>query len=144
MKTLPNRFVFEEAEAILRRGGTVKLRLVGNSMFPFLRGGCDTVVIVPVSTKALRRGSVVLFRYRGEYLLHRITGQCDGLFRLCGDGVCGPGETAHPADICGLLLRVERPGGSIISCCSFRWRLSSAVWMLLRPVRRYVLAIFFR
>lgn len=125
MKTLPNSYLFEEAVSILKQGGTVKLRLVGGSMAPLLRGGRDTVVIVPAPPAPLRRGTVALFRYRGHYLLHRITGYRNGLYRLRGDALRGPGETAAQEDIAGILHSVVRPSGRTIRCNSLRWRILS-------------------
>lgn len=144
MKALPNRFIFQEAENILHQGGTVKLRLIGNSMFPLLHSDIDTVVIVPVSKKKLQRGTIVLFRYGKQYILHRIINKQNNIFQICGDGICIQKETATSENIIGILDRIEHTNGQITYCCSWNWRIKSEIWMLLRPMRRYLLGIYRR
>ena len=143
MKQLPDEFLFEEAAEMLRRGKQVKLVVGGNSMLPFLHGGKDCVVLEPFSPEKSVRGAVMLFRYRGQYMLHRLIGRQGASFRFCGDGNCVQVEVVSTEHILGVLQRVERPSGRIIRCRSWQWRFLSEVWRLLRPVRKYLLKIRF-
>lgn len=143
MKQLPDTFLFEEAEKILRRGKRVKLVVGGDSMLPFLHGGKDCVVLEPFGPEKCVRGAVMLFRYRGQYMLHRLIGRQGASFRFCGDGNLAQVEVVSPEHISGVLQRVERPSGRIIRCRSWQWRFLSEVWMILRPVRKYLLKIPF-
>lgn len=71
---LPNAVVFREVEAWLADNHPVTLKAVGNSMWPFITGGRDEVVIQPHSAKqSLECGQIVLARLsEGCYVLHRI------------------------------------------------------------------------
>ncbi len=73
-KTAENEQVFALVEEMLREGTSVKLRVRGNSMSPALIDGKDTVLLEPLSLHpgGLSVGDVVLFKYKGGFLMHRI------------------------------------------------------------------------
>lgn len=144
MKRLPDEFLFEAAAGILSQGRRVKLIVGGDSMWPFLHGGKDCVVLEPVKAEHLVRGAIVLFRHRGQYVLHRFIGKRGALFCFCGDGNYGSGELVSPDNILGMLQRVEHPSGCITYCTSRQWRILSEVWMRLHPVRKYIVKLFQR
>lgn len=143
MKTLPNDLLFAEVTRALAEGRSVRLTLVGNSMQPFLRNGRDTVVLAPFTPGELRPGAVVLFRYHGLYLLHRIVRRRGNRFTICGDANLRP-EYATLPDISGIVRSVIRPSGRTVGCRSLSWRLRSRLWMLLRPFRRYLMYFYRR
>lgn len=143
MKTLPNDLLFAEVTRALAEGRTVRLTLVGNSMQPFLRNGRDTVVLAPFTPEELRPGVIVLFRYRGLYLLHRIVRHHGDRFTICGDANLRP-EYATLSDICGIVRSIVRPSGRTVDCRSLSWQLRSRLWMLLRPFRRYLMHFYRR
>lgn len=68
-------------------------------MFPLLREGKDEVAVYPCKAESLKPMDVVLFRYRGRCLLHRIVGMKDGRFIMQGDGVCAFYEECTAADM---------------------------------------------
>lgn len=143
MKSLSNLFL-AEAETALLRGQTVRVRVAGESMLPFLRGAKDTIELVPVASEELRRGTVVLFRHNGSYVIHRIIACCEDHFVMQGDGNIIGHERAARNDIAGVLRYVKCSSGRTVDCRGWRWRLLSATWMRLRPVRRYLLAVYRR
>lgn len=142
MKSLPNLF-FQEAESLLQQGQTVRIKVEGNSMLPFLRGIQDTIVLTPFAPEELKRGAVVLFRHKSaNYMVHRITSRRGNLFQLCGDGNCVKQEQATLAEIAGLLRLVECPSGRVVSVNSLGWRIASELWIQLFPIRSYLLRIY--
>ncbi|MBR0072261.1 MAG: S26 family signal peptidase, partial [Bacteroidales bacterium] len=72
-KSLPNDIFFGLVTDQLEQGRTITIPLTGTSMSPTLQQGRDNLVLAPLSPNVpLRRYDVVLFRYRGAYILHRI------------------------------------------------------------------------
>lgn len=142
MLTLPDAY-FEAVAEQLRDGRTVRLRVGGNSMLPFLHDGREVITLSPVkSATCLRKGAVVFFPYQGKYIIHRIVGYRQGLYILQGDGNYAATETARREDIAGLLVRIGYPGGRVWDCTSLSWRCCSRLWRALRPLRPYLLRLF--
>lgn len=140
MKTVSN-LLLEEAVVVLQEGKNVRLYIRGNSMFPFLRDGKDVLELCPPGDKALRRGDVVLFRYGGKLLLHRIIALQGDHFIMQGDSCWQSKEKAVRADIFAILFAVRYPDGRIRYCQSFSWRFYSALWLYFRFIRPYLLAV---
>ncbi len=143
MKTVPNRSFFEVVESLIEQGQPVELRMRGGSMRPYLRGDRDVAVLEPVAPEQLKKGDVVLFRYRGAHLLHRIAAIDGDRLSLLGDGALN-GEQAVRSDVVARLVRVIRPSGRTESATSAGVRLYTGVWRGLRPLRRYLLAVYDR
>ena len=144
MKSLPNRIFFAQAEEQIRQGNNVLIRPEGNSMVPMLRGGSDVVELAPVKPENIKRGTVVFYNYRGNYMIHRImkVGK-DGLCDILGDGNIRP-EMVPSADIIAVMRSIRHADGRTIGCDSPGWKFRSWLWMTLRPVRRYILGIMRR
>lgn len=93
----------------IRAGGTVRFMPKGTSMLPLIHQGKDTVVISPVKGR-LKKYDVPFYRRDdGHFVLHRIVGEKDGKYILCGDnqyvreyGIC------HE-HIIGVLTEVHTP-----------------------------------
>lgn len=141
MKTLPNQILFAQAEAVLRAGKRIQIRVVGRSMEPFLLDNEDVVIIKPCVSTTLRRGDIVLFKVGISYCLHRIIRIKDREITLCGDGIYQSVEHISADSILGVLHSVVRPSGRTVVCSSIMWKACGNVWMALRPVRRYLLYI---
>lgn len=136
---LANNIFFKEIEQMLASGETVKIKLLGHSMYPFLRSNKDSVVLSPFKKEDLKRGSVALFKYKDSYILHRIVCIFNDVYTFRGDGNVGLIERVHLDDIVALMTGIERLSGRKYSCNSFLWRTASCLWLLLSPFRRYLL-----
>ena len=91
----------------LARGETVRVRVQGVSMLPWLREG-DQVCIRPSAGRLPRRGDVVLFRRApGRLILHRIVGVCtEAGAVVCdclGDSESGSPERVPAANVIGVV-----------------------------------------
>ena len=142
MEILSNHIVFREAEAALKQGKQVKIRVVGKSMEPFLIDNKDVVRIAPFSSGKLYRGDIVLFKMNSFYCLHRIIKVKENHIILCGDGICQSRENVMRENVIGILDSVIQESGDVIACNSIKWKIKSRVWMALFPFRRYLLSIY--
>jgi len=134
--------IIEEACRLVREGVNVTLPVKGRSMLPFIIGGKESVILHrPVLIDV---GDVVLAWVDGcRYVVHRI-------IRIDGDNVTLMGDgnltTEHCAldDIKAIATHVVDAKDKTHYLYN-RWRMFGAkVWYWLRPIRRYLLAIYRR
>ncbi len=67
-----------------RVGDQIRLRVISDSMAPLLKIG-DTVIVVPISPAALRRGDVIVVWRNEEFITHRLVTWRHGLWFTKGD-----------------------------------------------------------
>ena len=120
--------MMEEIRALISEGKTVKLTVKGNSMNPFLVSMRDQMTLGP---------------WKDEDIIHRIIKRDEKTVTLLGDGNIGFTETATFDNIIGIMYSVTRKGREWASD-SFLWRFYSWSWMLLTPVRRWLLGLWRR
>ena len=128
MRKISNEPFFSRVEAEIAEGRSVRFRLKGWSMFPLLRDGRDEVVLCPCTSEELRPMDVVLFRYNGGHVLHRIIRREGTLLRIRGDGSFVAREQCMVTDVVGKVHFVIRPSGRVLSVNGWRWRLSGLLW----------------
>lgn len=133
-KIVGNETIFTHIERILGEGGGVELRIKGQSMRPFLRNERDTVRLVPINGGNLERGMVVLFRYHGRHILHRIVHLKGNEVLLRGDGNSRLAESASRDDIIAYAESIRR-GNRTIHYRSARWVMLTARSLGLKALR---------
>lgn len=139
---IPNELLFENVASMLSEGHTVTLKAKGNSMFPFIVGGRDCVVLRKHT--CVEVGDIVLARLLGKcYVMHRVYRKEGNELVLMGDGNVHGTERCLEADVCGVVQEIVRDGHNI-SCRSERERRNAGRWKRLLPVRRYILAVWRR
>ena len=141
MKQIPNDLFFAWVETEIAQGRTVQFRLKGVSMFPLIRGGKDDVVLRPCSAEELRPMDVVLFKYKGKHLLHRIIRREGNRLLIQGDGSYVAQEQCSVDAVIGKVQAIVRPSGKAVSVESWQWRLPSFVWRKLGVLRNPFLRI---
>lgn len=146
---IPNDVFFRQVSDSLAAGNNVTLTVKGYSMYPFMRNGKDRVCLAKYDGSELSEGDVILFRFHGKYVLHRIYARkkdASGnvLYRTVGDGNVRGEEYASPESISGVMVRRITPSGKEWECGSLSWRFLSFAWMRLRFVRRWCLAVLRR
>lgn len=144
MKTVDNHAFFAWVEAELAEGKAVRFRLKGNSMFPLLRNGKDVVVLEKSSAEALKPMDVVLFRYRGGHVLHRIIRRDGERLLIQGDGSLVAVERCMVDDVVGKVVEVCRPAGKVIGVNHWRWTLPSRLWRTCGPFRVLFLRLAYK
>lgn len=141
---LPNSFL-SLAEEELREGKKVKILADGSSMFPFIKGGEDISVISPIAPDSqLKLWHVYMFRWQGNYVIHRFVGYKDGKYLMNGDGNIKRYETIHHDDVIGCLDKIIKPSGKIIDAMSPRWLGFGRIWFSVLFFRPYLLGIIRR
>ena len=134
--TVPNSILLEEVAAVLDRGREAVITPTGNSMLPFIRGGRDRVVLR--RQEGVAAGDIVLARTDGRYVLHRVQAVSGERLTLMGDGNLRGTESCTADDVIGTVVEIIRPDGSR------RIPGKGRAWQVLRPLRRYILAIYKR
>ena len=137
--TIPNAVLIPEVARIVGEGRTVKLRLKGRSMRPFLQDGRDCALLAAPGNPSA--GDVALARIAGDtYVLHRIVAIDGDSVTLQGDGNT-TSERCRLGDILAVAVGFHIAGARKPCLVSgFKWRAYSRVWAALRPARRHLLA----
>ena len=100
-----NEIFFAAVEERIEAGEREKITLVGTSMRPTLLEG-DVLTLEPLSGDPMV-GDIVLFRYGGRHLLHRIVAIANGIYTTQGDN-CVATESCRREDIVARLATVEK------------------------------------
>ncbi len=137
---LANDVFFDEVIHLLDKGRRVTIPVKGFSMLPFIRGGKDTVVLEKATEIA--PDDIVLFRYSGRWVMHRVLFIEDGLVTIQGDGVWSGREVVGPKQIYGRAVEILRRGKRRVNPYS-AWQLWKVHrWQGLGRLRRYILFIY--
>ena len=137
-----NGFI-EEALRLVQKGVTVTFPVTGQSMLPFIIGGKESVILHRPGLIAV--GDVVLAWVDGNrYVVHRIIKLDYDRVTLMGDGNVKGTEHCRLNDIKARVTHVVSADNKKRDLYS-RWRVRAAkLWYWLRPIRRYLLAIYRR
>lgn len=140
---ISNNLLFDEVCRLLEEDRQVSILAKGNSMLPFIRGNHDSVLLERVPAE-LHKGDIVLFKTEGRYILHRIL-RIDGEnITLMGDGNLQGQEHCRHKDVVGKAVRILPPGEKAIDCNAPGERRKARIWLMLRPLRRYLLGCYRR
>lgn len=141
MNQIPNDAFFNLVEDEISNGRKVQFRIKGDSMSPLLRDNKDDIVLYPCVGDELSPMDIVLFRYKGKYLLHRIIRREGNRLYIQGDGSYIAKEECSIDDVIGKVQMIVRPSGKIISVNSWQWRWLSYIWLKIRIIRNLLLRI---
>lgn len=147
MKTsvLTNKaLLVEEIRKLVSEGHTATITIRGNSMNPFIVDGRDMITLGGFEDSEVRRGCVVLFKdSTGEHMIHRVIRRDGNHLTIKGDGNSRKVEKADLEDVIAVMRSIERKGKTYTPQ-TLSWRVYSALWMLLSPVRRILLGVWRR
>ncbi len=130
-RNIANRELFSIVRDTLLEGNTVRVSVNGQSMLPFFRSG-STITLRPVNEEDIRKYNVVMADAGHAFVVHRIIEISDDTVTLLGDGNYIGTERVSRDKIYGVVN------------CSTTHLFFAKIWLWLRPVRRYPLAIFRR
>ena len=146
-----NEELFGQVVELLREGRQVTIPVKGASMLPFIREEQDLVVLEGFekqgkagSSYGVRRGDIVLFRYSGKYIMHRVLRVSEGMAFIQGDGVLKGKEKCGLQDVYGRVVKILRNGVKEVDPSSCAQRFLWNLWLLFLPLRRYFLGIYRR
>lgn len=141
---IDNKVLLPEVGKLVSEGHTVTLSVKGASMSPFIVHLRDKAVLGPFSPDDLKKGDCVLAKVEGgSYVLHRIIRREGDRLILKGDGNIQGCERCRTDDVQAILVSIIRKGREV-STSSLLWRTYSRIWMILDPVRRWLLAVWRR
>lgn len=147
LKTVEMQFanakLLPEIIRLLEEGHSVTLQLRGYSMRPFLEDNRDKALLI--KAKDIQVGDPVLAEVSPlHYVLHRIIQIEDDKVVLRGDGNLGI-ETCRLQDVKASVVGFYRKGRQTLDRTDEKkWKIYSAIWTRLFPIRRYLLAAYRR
>ena len=133
--------LFATVEEMIGEGRSVEMTVKGFSMRPFLRNERDAVVLSPVGEMALQRGMVVLFRYGGRHILHRIRKMEGERLLIEGDGNYRTVEMATKDDVVAYVSEVRLESGKKLQYNDFGWRRRTALSLARKWARTIALDV---
>ena len=138
-----NEILIPQIISLLEEGHTVTLKVKGFSMRPFLEDNRDKVLLGKAENP--KAGDAVLAEIApGRFVLHRLIALNGNNATLRGDGNLS-NEYCKRDDIHGIALGFYRKGRETMDSCEGRkWKVYSAIWTRLYPIRRYILGIYRR
>lgn len=125
-------------EDFLEKDGVLVYTNRGFSMMPMLRQKRDLIVVKKISSEPLKRYDVVLFKYKGNYVLHRIMKIDGDDFTTAGDHNWWKEYHIQRQDIIGKLDSFVRDGKEIKTDNKF-YLCYVHLWCDLFPVRAGIL-----
>ena len=143
MSTPSDNEIIQSAIKLVNEGLRVTFPVKGYSMLPFIIGGKESVDLV--KPKNLQVGHVVLAWVEGcRYVVHRIIHIDGDRVMLQGDGNIVGTEACSIDEVAAKAMAVVSAKGTHHDLYS-PWRLRAArLWFRLRPVRRWILAVYKR
>lgn len=122
----------------LEEGAKVTMRVVGNSMFPLLASGRDSVVLQKTDT--FRKYDILFYRRdNGSYVLHRVVGKRKGDLLIAGDNETVR-ETVRRSQVVACAVAFRRKDRDF-TCRSPLYRLYSILWVCVLPFRHNILSV---
>lgn len=141
-RSISNRDFFDYVERTIEEGHSVTIPVKGVSMHPFIRNGKDKAVLSPFCESEIRVGAVVLFRYRGAHVMHRIISRDGEQLTMQGDGNnIRNVEKAALSDVVALVRYIIKPSGRTVDLLSAAQMRKFRLWRRLNPLRRYIMAL---
>lgn len=140
MKIFSNDIFFAQVESEIAAGRNVRFKVKGHSMYPLLRDGKDEVTLSPLTCDPSVY-DIVLFRYHGKHILHRIISIEGDTYTIQGDGIYISCEKCTREDIIGVVTKIHKKNGLEINTSWGLFRFNSWCWYKLFFMRRFILAV---
>lgn len=136
-----NSIFLPQVVQLIEEGHKATIVARGNSMRPFIEDCRDKLVFSKVDSLSV--GDVILAEVtKGHFVCHRIEKLDNQTVTMRGDGNVRGTEVFPREHVRAKLVQVIRKGKLYTLSTSRKWKLYSAVWPKLLPVRRYLLALY--
>jgi len=135
---------YERVEAALQfvaEGKEVIFPVRGESMLPFIIGGRESVVLSPVKEISPRHVYLAITD-TGVYVIHRLEKTKGDRVKLMGDGNLKFGEFCSRDGIKAQVDYVVGSNGRRRYLYSGGRMFATRIWLMLKPIRRYILYIY--
>jgi signal peptidase I len=100
------------AADVIRRFGTLRLRVNGFSMLPSIWPG-DVACVSSVDRDAYRPGDVVLYARNRRLFVHRLVEMTGEAVVTRGDALLDPDPPVRAGDLLGRVVSIERGGSRV-------------------------------
>lgn len=142
VKKIKANGLFPLVSDLLDQGQSVRLPVSGNSMYPFLRDGIDSVEFSRGSFADIKRGDIVLIRRTaGAYVMHRVIRKKADCFFMVGDAQQWIEGPLYPDQLISVVTAIWREDKRI-SCSDIRLKLLAGIWLILRPKRYFIMKVY--
>lgn len=116
-------------QADVKRGTDIRLTVTGNSMYPMLRGGKDSVILTAPLPYTLKKYAIPFYRRdNGQYILHRIIRMKNGLMSVSGDNQTCVEYPVGQHQVIAVVKGFYR-GNRYIPCSNPLYRLYAWLWV---------------
>jgi len=122
-------YKLELAAEMLRAGGGVRLRALGNSMLPSIWPG-DVLCIERKAGEEMVAGDIVLVARGGRFFIHRLIEKRDSGWITRGDALPQNDEAVAEASVLGKVALVQRKGAVLVPGSRISWGNRALAWML--------------
>ena len=123
-------------QADVKRGADIRLTVTGNSMYPMLRGGRDSVILTAPLPDTLKKYAIPFYRRdNGQYILHRIIRIKNGLMSVSGDNQTCVEYPVGQHQVIAVVKGFYR-GNRYIPCNNSLYRFYAWVWANGMPARK--------
>lgn len=134
--------LFPIIEELLACNKQAIFTISGYSMLPFMGSQRDQVLLSKRDFENLKKGEIILFQLDcGKYILHRIYKVTNEGYLTMGDGNLHYDGVIRPDQIIGVVEKIYRKNKEI-ECKSLWFRITSKMWMILLPIRKYILKLY--
>lgn len=130
--------LFPLIKELLTANKTVRLKVRGNSMYPFIRSDLDDITLEHADFDAVKKGDIVLIKRRnGAYVLHRVCKITADAFYMVGDAQQDLEGPLYPEQLLAKGVSIVRNGREL-RCDAWGMWLAAWIWLLARPVRPFL------
>ncbi|MCI0920749.1 S24/S26 family peptidase [Sphingobacterium rhinopitheci] len=137
---LSNDILLGSVVELIKNGKHVKINISGSSMQPFLFDG-DAILLTNISFSTIKLGDIILAKYNGAYVLHRVIRKKNSCVFIAGDNNLSQIEKIEAINILAIAVKLFR-SNRVISLTSIYSRLLGVIWYCLRPLRKVYAKLF--
>lgn len=130
--------LYQRLMPLLQEGQTVEIHPSGTSMWPLITSSSDSVLLRSASEVKPRTGDIFLYRRdSGLLVLHRICRIREDGYYFTGDNQVEVEGPLSSDKLLAIVTHINRKGHTF-SVTNPLYRLSSRIWLILRPIRHYI------
>ncbi len=120
-------------KSLLNDGHQVKIKITGNSMWPFYKN--RRTVVTLEEPKHIRKYDVLLYEFEGQYKLHRLIKKKDVLWIRGDNNLCY--EYIPYNQVFGIVIK-HNNSNKLIHHRSTLYLINVWLWQMLKPFRRII------
>jgi signal peptidase I len=119
------------ATEVLRAGGSIRLRALGNSMLPSIWPG-DVLCVEHKRGEEIVPGDIVLVARDGRFFIHRLIEKRDSGWVTRGDSLAQDDSPVVESQVLGKICSIQRKDRVVPANPRISWLNRALAWMLCR------------